>query len=85
MQINKAAVIRQYVINDATQRVSYFGGNRRNIKNGGGHCLDVHGNSNAHNRHVHWYSCHNGLNQGWTLDTKDVHFPKYPLKNGTPF
>jgi len=85
MRHNRYAVIRQFVNNDATQRLSYFPGSRRNLRNSGGHCLDVHGGHNSHNRKVIFWSCHNGLNQSWYIDQKDVHFPRYPLRNGQFF
>jgi hypothetical protein len=85
MRINKAAVVRQYVPGDATQRTYWFRGSNKNIRNGGGHCMDVHGKSNSENRHIIFYNCHNGANQAWTLSTRGIHFPRYPLRNGKAF
>jgi len=79
-----AAVVRNYKA-DNLQKIRWFNGSRRNIRDLGRRCLDVHGNSNSNNRHVHWYKCHNGLNQGWTLDTKGVNYPPYPIKDGVKF
>jgi len=53
-----------------TQRIKYFSGKVQNIKNNGGKCLDVHGASNTNNRHVIYYNCHNGANQGWDIDQR---------------
>lgn len=85
LRLNKAIVIRQYVPGDATQRIYYFGGSNKNLRNGGGHCLDVHGKSNSENRHLIFSSCHNGANQAWTLSTKGIQFPRYPVRSGKGF
>lgn len=81
---NRAAVIRQWV-GEAYQRSAYYGGSTKNIRNVPGQCLDVHGGSNSNNRHVIWWTCHNGANQGWSIDRSGVHFPRYPLRNGLKF
>jgi hypothetical protein len=84
--INQNAVIRPFTANDKTQPIKFYGGKRQNIRNGGGKCLDVHGGVNAHNRHVIWYNCHNGANQGWRINTI-ANKPSYkqPLKDGNAF
>jgi hypothetical protein len=79
-----AAVIRQHK-NEQIQKIRWFSGDKRNIRDQGIRCLDVHGASNTENRHVHWYKCHNGANQGWTIDTKGIKYPAYPLKDGVKF
>ena len=85
LTLDRHAVIRRYVPGDGTQVVSYFKGPNRNIRNGGGHCLDVHGGVNAENRHIIFWSCHNGANQVWNLQTGGVDFPRYPLADGQGF
>jgi len=81
-----AAVVRQY-INSYYQRMHWIGGYKRNIQNNGKYCLDVHGNSDSERRHVHWWSCHNGANQGWSIDKKvyKMKYPPYPLRDGIKF
>lgn len=64
-----AANVRQFK-NEIYQRIAWYGGSRRNIRNLGGLCLDVHGNSNSNGRHLIWWPCHNNLNQAWYLDQK---------------
>jgi hypothetical protein len=83
-KIKEYAVIRQY-IKESYQRLSFFPGSRRNLRNPSGKCLDVYGGSDTNNRHVIFYFCHNGANQGWNLDKKGVYFPRYPLKDGRKF
>jgi len=79
-----AAVVRQYK-GEALQKMRWFNGNRRNIRDQGIRCLDVHGNSDSNRRHVHWYKCHKGLNQAWLIDRKGFNYPDYPLANGVKF
>lgn len=47
--------------------------------------MDVHGNADQNKRHVHWYGCHNGLNQAWSYDLKGFNYPAYPLADGVKF
>jgi len=79
-----SAVIRQFR-GESLQKIRFFGGSRRNIRDQGVRCLDVHGNSNTNNRHVHWYKCHNGLNQAWYIDQRAVKYPAYPVRDGLRF
>ena len=79
-----AAVVRAYK-GEALQKMRWFKGSRRNIRDQGVRCLDVHGNSDTNRRHVHWYKCTNGLNQGWMIDRKGYNYPDYPLANGVKF
>lgn len=58
---------------------------KQNIQNYAQKCLDVHGGSNTHNRHVVFYNCHNGLNQGWTLDQNGEVSSTPPLEDGRRF
>jgi hypothetical protein len=67
------------------QKIRWFNGSRRNIRDVSRRCLDVHGNSNTHRRHVHWYKCHNGLNQAWFIDRKGYNYPSQPLSPGVRF
>jgi hypothetical protein len=60
-RIGVAAVARQYK-NEVHQRLSFYGGSRRNLRNVAQKCLDVHGGANRHRRHVIFWNCHNGLN-----------------------
>jgi hypothetical protein len=62
-----AAVMRQFK-NENENRIKWFSGSRKNLRNNGGRCLDVHGGHNHENRHIHWWNCHNGLNQAWRID-----------------
>jgi hypothetical protein len=78
------AVTKKYKGEDL-QKIRWFSGSRRNIRDLGRRCLDVHGGSDSNNRHVHWWVCHNGLNQGWTVDTKGTQYPQYPLANKVRF
>jgi len=87
--IGRPAVIRQWR-REVEQKIRVYGGSRRNIRNDGGKCLDVHGNSNRHMRHVIWWNCHNGANQGWTLVKTSnykvvVKYQNPPLRDGVPF
>jgi len=79
-RIGVAAVVRSYK-NEVYQRASFYGGSRRNIRNVAGKCLDVHGGRNTNNRHVIFWNCHNGANQGWNLRT---HCARKPVKPRTP-
>jgi hypothetical protein len=83
-QLGNIAVIREYR-SEVYQHVSFYPGKRQNIRSMEKKCLDVHGGSNTQHRHVIWWSCHNGANQGWTIDTKGIHWPKYPLNSGLKF
>jgi hypothetical protein len=67
-RIGVAAVVRRYQ-NEVYQRLSFYRGLRRNFRNVAGKCLDVHGGRNTNNRHVIFWNCHNGLNQGWFYKT----------------
>jgi len=83
-RIGVAAVVRSYK-NEVYQRLSYYGGSRRNLRNVGGKCLDVHGGVNKHNRHVIFWNCHNGLNQGWSYQTRcPKPQPRPPKKQPAP-
>lgn len=62
--IGQAAVVRVWR-SEVYQRIRVYGGSRRNIRNDGGKCLDVHGGHNHNGRHVIFWNCHNGANQGW--------------------
>jgi hypothetical protein len=79
------AVVRYYRNNDQYQRLRWFGSTRRTIRDQGKRCLDVHGGSNTNNRHVIWWKCHNGANQGWIIDRQGTKFPAYPIRDGTRF
>jgi hypothetical protein len=70
---------------DNTDRVRWNSGKTQNIQNNGKKCLDVHGASNTNNRHVIFWNCHNGLNQGWILDQKGEVFTNQPLDDGVKF
>lgn len=83
-RIGVAAVMRKY-IKESYQRSAYYGGQFRNIRNNANKCLDVHGGRNTHMRHVIFWNCHNGKNQGWTLDRTGIRYHKYPLKDGVGF
>lgn len=78
------AVIRPWA-SQHTQKSHFWRGARKNIRNNGGMCLDVHGAKNTQHRHVTWHHCHNGANQGWMLDTQGVTFPRQPLRDGRRF
>lgn len=64
---------------------AYYSGDKRNIRNVPGQCLDVHGGHNHDNRHLIWWDCHNGDNQAWIIDRQGVEYPKYPLQDGVRF
>jgi hypothetical protein len=83
-RIGQSAVIRPFR-GEIYQKISYFGGKYRNIRNNGQKCLDVHGKSNTNNRHVIFWNCHNGANQGWTLDRRGVRYPRQPYRDGLKF
>jgi len=89
----KAAVVRPWK-GETQQRLHFYSGCKRNIRNDGGFCLDVQGGRNANNQPVQFHACNNGDNQGWGISqlkivkTKDVHGRndgKYPLKDGVKF
>jgi hypothetical protein len=79
------AVIQPFRSNNYYQRMRIYGGSRRNIRNVLNKCLDVHGRSNTHHRHVIWWQCHNGSNQGWYIDRVGYRYPRYPLADGVKF
>jgi hypothetical protein len=84
-RIGQNAVVRPWT-GEKTQPIKFFGGSRRNIRNYGGKCLDVHGGADQHNRQVIWWNCHNGANQGWRINTIGGK-PSYrqPLKDNIAF
>jgi hypothetical protein len=79
-----AAVVRRYDQQNL-QKIRWFNGEKQNIRDMGVRCLDVAGGSNSHNNHVHWWTCHNGANQGWKIDTEGIKYPVYPIKDGVAF
>jgi hypothetical protein len=83
-RIGVAATIRRYENNQYVRHL-WFGGSRRNIRNLGKKCLDVHGGSNTHYRHVIFWNCHNGLNQAWYIDQRGVQYPRQPFNDGVRF
>jgi hypothetical protein len=83
-RINVAATIRKYT-GHFTEKSKWFGGSRKNIRNLGGKCLDVHGGSNTQHRHVIFYNCHNGVNQAWYVDQKGVSWPHQIYGDGFKF
>lgn len=83
-RIGVAAVMR-YWRSEVYQRIAYYSGSRRNLRNNGGKCLDVYGNSNTDYRHTTFWNCHNGLNQAWWLDRNHVRYHRYPLRDGIRF
>jgi len=83
-RIGVAAVIRQWR-GENYQKVSFWGGHRRSLRNNSQKCLDVHGGRNYHNRHVIFWNCHNGANQGWFIDQTGFNFPRQPLRDGVKF
>jgi hypothetical protein len=63
----------------------WFAGPIQNIRDIGMRCLDVYGGRNTHMMHIHFWKCHKGANQAWTVDRKGWNYPKQPLKNGVKF
>lgn len=82
-KVNEYAVIRQWR-GEAYQQLSYFPGARRNFRNPSAKCLDVQ-NGDREYASIIFQHCHNGANQGWFLDRRGVHYPRYPLRNGVRF
>jgi hypothetical protein len=82
--VGSAAVVRTYE-NNSYIRASYHHGFKRNIRNNGAKCLDIHGGRNAHMHHTTFWHCHNGANQAWTLDRRGFVYPRQPLKDGHRF
>ena len=81
---NQRAVIRQYVPNDATQRLFWF--RRGEFRNNGGFCLSSYKSSS--NRNGNWVTfdgCENQSRQKWYLSTRGISFPGYPLRSGLGF
>jgi hypothetical protein len=69
-----------------TQKIIWLNRNRQNVRfNTSKMCLDVHGGRNVHNRHVIYWSCHNGLNQAWYVDQTGYTYPRQPLPDGRRF
>jgi hypothetical protein len=66
-KIGVAAVIRPWK-GENFQKITYHPGTLRNLRNNGGMCLDVAGGKNVNNQHLTFWTCHNGLNQGWIID-----------------
>lgn len=77
-------VIRPYT-GGALQKIRWFSGDKRNIRDSGLRCLDVHGGKDEQHRHAIWYKCHDGKNQAWRIDTEGINYPAYPLKDGVKF
>jgi hypothetical protein len=83
-RVGVAATVRPFK-GEVYQRSLWYNGARRNIRNVGQKCLDVHGGSNTNNRHVIFWNCHNGLNQAWNIDQQGFQYPKQPLADGVKF
>lgn len=83
--INRQVVVRAYA-REKYQQIRFYGGSRKNIRNLGGKCVDVYQGKNLHNQNVIWYNCHNGVNQGWSINTV-AKKPTYrqPLRDGLSF
>ena len=79
---NYAAVVRQYR-GQMLQKVRWFSGTRRTIRDVGQRCLDLP--SMSPNYPVYWKKCHGGQNQGWYIDRKGMNYPKQPLRPGVKF
>ena len=79
------ACVAPYRSTDNYNRMRIYGGARRNIRNVLNKCLDVHGGHNSNHRHVIWWQCHNGANQGWYIDRVGYRYPRYPLADGVKF
>jgi hypothetical protein len=56
-KLGAAAVTRKYK-GDQYQKMRFYGGTKRNIRNKGNKCLDV--GRDVNNTHVYWHSCRNG-------------------------
>ena len=83
-KIKQYVVIRKW-IGETYQRLSYFPGSRRNLRNPSGKCLGLYANSDSNNRHLIFTHCTNHAALGWTLDRKGTYFPRYPLRDGKRF
>jgi phage terminase Nu1 subunit (DNA packaging protein) len=83
-RIANAAVIRHFR-NDNYQKVSYWNGHRKNVRNNSKQCLDIYHHRNHNNMHTVWYPCHNGANQGWFLDQRGIRYPRQPIRDGHKF
>jgi hypothetical protein len=79
-----AAVVRPFkdMIN---QKIAFYGGAKQNVRALNNLCLDVWHARNSHHMHTTWWTCHNGMNQAWTIDTKGVKYPEQPLRDGVKF
>jgi hypothetical protein len=83
---NNNAYARMIVFsNKPTQFMQWHEGSRRNIRTNRKRCLDVQSGSDTHMRHIIFYNCHNGLNQGWWIDQSGAQFRKQPFSNGIKF
>ena len=80
----RAAVVRPYRAHIYV-KIGYYKGNRRNIRNAIGLCLDVWGGRNVNNQHLTWWTCHNGLNQAFALDKRGISYQRNPIKDGVRF
>jgi hypothetical protein len=83
-RIGVAAVVRQWR-GENYQRIKFFTTRYRNIQNNGKKCLDVHGGHDHHHRHVHFWNCHNGMNQGWWIDQNKPGTTRNPYPDGRKF
>jgi len=83
-RVGQSAVIRPFR-GEIYQKIAYYGGKYRNIRNNAQKCLDVHGGRNTNQRHVIFWNCHNGANQGWFLDRNGVRYPRQPYRDGVKF
>jgi hypothetical protein len=68
-QNNYAGVARTYR-KEAIQKIRWFNGNYRNLRDLGVRCLDVQASADRNRAQTIWYRCHNGRNQAWVLDRK---------------
>jgi len=79
------AVLREYKNDRHTQKLGWFSGSIKNIRNRARQCLDVANRNPNHAAYVVWWECHNGHNQAWFIDTAGLKIEKYPFPDGQQF
>lgn len=81
-RIGRWAVMRNWM-NQPNQKVDFFKRSKRNIVFAfGKKCLDVSGGANRDNAKIHWWNCHNGLNQAWYTDLRGMTPVRNPVRDG---
>jgi hypothetical protein len=66
-------------------KIKWFNGRFKNIRNNGGSCLDTYAGRNSNNMHLNFNACKNKISQSWNIDQIGGVYHKQPKSNGVKF